>query len=179
MMLFISPLLAGTESPWLRVVPLHDPLTAACTCDVTAGLLMFVAPACRFTHAAVFAPTADESLLLMKLTVAPQPSEVEPPKKHELRPTGKTHASGGVVAGWAAHAMAMAPLLRLLIPITRRKEVGTAVANRHWTALTRVPSSDGVKVLPFQIPRTMFPPGLLAVLRLRLMLPVRYGFSNA
>jgi hypothetical protein len=83
------------------------------------------------------------------------------------------------VPGWAAQAMAMAPVLRLLTPISRRKEVGTVVANRHWTALTWVPSSDGVNVLPFQIPRTMLPPGLLAVLRSRLMLPTRYGFSSA
>ena len=53
------------------------------------------------------------------------------------------------------------------------------MANRHWTALTRVPSSDGVNVLPFQMPRTIFPAGLLAVLRSRLTLPIRYGFSSA
>ena len=130
-------------------------------------------------HPAELPPTFDVGLLLMSDMVAPHPDDVDPPKKQELSATGKTHAFGGVVAGWAAQAMAMAPLLRLLIPITRRKDVGTVVANRHWTALTRVPSRDGVKLLPFQIPSTMFPPGVLAALRLRLMLPIRNGFSSA
>src|SRR6185503_3738158 len=166
------------SSPVCIAVPAQLPPAAVFTCArILASLGSW--PGTILAHAAVLPPTVELVLLLMRLIVAPQPVDVGPPKKHELRAIGKTQAFGGVVAGWAAHAIDIAPASRELTPITLRKDVGTDVANRHWTALTRVPSRDGVKLLPFQIPRTMFPLAVFPALRLRLMLPVRYGFASA
>src|SRR5690242_12951080 len=106
-------------------------------------------------HAPLFPPTADPVLLLIIVMVAPQPPDVGPWKKQELSDTGKMQAVGGGVTGGAAHAVARAATGREFSPISRRKYVGTELLNWHWTAFTREPSREGVKVEPFQIPRTM------------------------
>ena len=78
-------------------------------------------------HAAEFPPTADPEELLMNVTVAPQPAEVDPPKKHELSAMGNTHSSTGGVTGWVAHAMASPLTGRVVNPSRPRNVIGTVV----------------------------------------------------
>ena len=59
----------------------------------------------------------------MNVTVAPHPSEVFPPKKHELRPIGNMQPVGGGLAGGFAIAIACAEMGSVWKPSTRRKEV--------------------------------------------------------
>ena len=74
-------------------------------------------------QAELLAPTAELSLLEMNDTIAPHPSEVLPPKKHELRPIGNMQPVGGGLAGGLAIAIACADTGRVWKPSTRRKEV--------------------------------------------------------
>src|SRR5690349_6617966 len=65
--------------------------------------------------------------------------------------------------------MAPAAVGRRFILSILRKNVCTVLLNWHLTAFTLVPSREGVKVEPSQIPRTMLPLGLLAVFRVKLL----------
>ena len=56
-------------------------------------------PGTMLPQAAELPPTAEPLALLMNVTVAPQPSEVDAPKKHELSAIGNTQAVGGGVTG--------------------------------------------------------------------------------
>src|SRR5262249_50911348 len=113
MTLFSWPLLTGSLSPVERGVPVQVPLPALLTWARMLESFAF-GPGTTLAHAAVFPPTADPLELLMNETVAPQPSEVDPPKKHELSATGNTQAVGGGVTGWVAHAIASPAAGRLV-----------------------------------------------------------------
>jgi hypothetical protein len=80
-------------------------------------------------QAPVFAPTADSSLLDVKLTVDPHPSDVLPPKKQLLRPMGNMQVWGGRLAGGLDVAIAAAEMGSVWMPSTRRNVVWTCDAN--------------------------------------------------
>src|SRR5262245_48765222 len=61
-------------------------------------------------QAELLAPTAELLLLEMNDTIAPHPSEVLPPKKHELRPIGNMQPTGGGFRGGLAIAIAWAEI---------------------------------------------------------------------
>jgi hypothetical protein len=96
--LFNWPLFTGSLSPVDNGVPVQVPLAAAWTWFRILASFAFC-PGTMLAHAAVLPPTADPLELLMNVTVAPQPSEVDPPKKHELSAIGNTQAVGGGVTG--------------------------------------------------------------------------------
>src|SRR6266511_5039491 len=83
----------------LQLEPLNAFVISPCTWFALGG-----APGFRFTQAPLLTPTLELVLLEMKVMVAPQPAEVAPPKKHELRAIGNRHAAGGGVAGGLATA---------------------------------------------------------------------------
>src|SRR5262249_1647396 len=126
MTLFSCPLFTGSLSPVDSGVPVQAPPAAAWT---WARMLESVAlwPGTTLAHAAVFPPTVELPELLMNVTVAPQPSEVGPPKKHELSAMGNTQEVGGGVTGWVAHAMASPAAGRLANPSSRRNVMDTVV----------------------------------------------------
>src|SRR4029434_9572878 len=119
MILFSWLLLTGSLFPVERPAPLQDPPAAALTwARILASFASW--PGTTLAHAAVFPPTADPLALLMNVTVAPQPAEVDPPKKHELSAMGNTHSSCGGVTGWVAHAMASPATGSVVNPSSRR-----------------------------------------------------------
>src|SRR5882672_10677810 len=102
--LFSWPLLTGMSFPVDSGVPVQVPLAAAWTWPRILGSFGFC-PGTMLAHAAELPPTADPLELLMNVTVAPQPSAVDPPKKHELSAIGNSQAVFGGVTGCVAHAI--------------------------------------------------------------------------
>ena len=107
-------------------------------------------------QAAVFG-VADEKVE----TGWPHPCEPKFPdawKAHFVTPIGKRQHPPQV-AGGDEIAVACAAVDKLLSPISFKNDVGMEEAYWHFTALTNVPSTDGVnvRVAPFQIPRTVLP----------------------
>src|SRR5689334_11118602 len=112
----------------------------------------------------------------IQVRAAPHPLLLLKPPPASLKAQGTT-AIGRIgvphpgVAGGFEIATALAAAPRLLRPISLRNEVGTVVEYWQRTAFTLLPSSEGVNVPAFQMPSTMFPLGLLAVFRSRLIVP--------
>src|SRR6185369_8612132 len=146
-------------------------------------------PPSRFTQADVLvhggerqpAPASPLPLLVMNVIGAPHPREVFPWNGQLPTPMGNTQPFTGGATGGFATAIADAEIGSAWNPSTRRNVVCTCEANWQRTALTTVPSSEGVKLLLSQTPSTMMPPGALPGFRSRLIrLPngeLCWGFS--
>src|SRR5512145_356047 len=152
------PLPAGICEPvWNSVVgqfPFAAPLMAPCRYGV------LTLPPSRFTQADVFvqggarqpAPSSSLPLDVMKLIGAPHPSDVLPWNGQLPTPIGKSHPSGGGLAGGFDVAIDIADTAIVLMPHSLNRLVLIVVLYRHITALTMVPSSEGSKRRPAPTP---------------------------
>src|SRR3990172_4834139 len=171
------PLLVPTSVPLLGVQELQSwsGSAAARIIALVSGTVGVEVPQ-GLAHAAVLVPSGGlplPPLLVMKVTGSPQPVEEAGSKPQLLRARGNRQDSGGTVRGGLETAVDSAETARVFSPNSRRNDVGIWVAYWHRTALTRVPSRDGVKVARSQIPRTMSPLVPFPEFRPKLMVPTR------